>query len=245
MREAVQVMVGLFKRLLTLPVILDIHDADIVYKWQWTPLGLPGDESLLSSPGFYLWGVWVATRLSVFIDGSNLYHILKKVHQRSDLDFEAFIRLFEPDPRDNQVIRQFNPVNYYNSRINQGKDPESYAKQQRFLQGYLQKITNPPFHLKIEKIKHYGRLKYRCRNCGSVSEVSIQKCPSCGNIEMLEDASEKGVDVRIAVDMVQGAINNEYDHAILVSEDSDFVPAIQAVKGQKKSVEVVLFRKRG
>jgi uncharacterized LabA/DUF88 family protein len=186
----------------------------------------------------------VATRISVFIDGSNLYHILKEVHHRHDLDFEAFIKLFETDPRNSKILRQFNPVNYYNSIINAGKDPKSYQKQQVFFAD-LQKITNPTFQMNLEKIKHYGRLKYRCRKCGAIVEIPTQKCPTCGNLEMLENSSEKGVDVRIAVDMVLGAVNNEYDHAVLVSEDSDFVPAIQAVKSQKKMVEVVLFRKRG
>lgn len=38
---------------------------------------------------------------------------------------------------------------------------------------------------------------------------------------------EKGVDVRIATDIVRGALKNEYDICYLVSSDSDLVPAIE------------------
>lgn len=186
----------------------------------------------------------MATRLSIFIDGSNLYHILKEVHNRYDLDFEAFARLFIPDPRNPKVQRTLNPVNYYNSVIDAGIYPKAYSAQQAFF-AKLQKCTNPPFKIFRGKIKHYGRLSYRCRMCDEVIDIPTQKCPECGNLEMLQNSSEKGVDVRIAIDIVTGAINGDYEHALLVSEDSDFVPAIEAIKHKKKQVEIVLFRKRG
>ncbi len=49
---------------------------------------------------------------------------------------------------------------------------------------------------------------------------------------------EKGVDVKIAIDMVLGAMNDEYDHAYLLSADGDFTPAISAVRNLGKRVLV-------
>lgn len=49
---------------------------------------------------------------------------------------------------------------------------------------------------------------------------------------------EKGVDVNIAVDMVLGAVRDEYDHAFLLSADADYVPAIRAVQEIGKRVLV-------
>lgn len=53
--------------------------------------------------------------------------------------------------------------------------------------------------------------------------------------------SEKTVDVNLAVDMFR--LSNNYDLAILVSGDQDYVPAVQAVKDMGKRVVNVSFKK--
>ena len=52
---------------------------------------------------------------------------------------------------------------------------------------------------------------------------------------------EKGVDVRMAADMVYYAARDFYDTAIVVTEDQDFVPPISLVKELGKHVELALF----
>ncbi len=52
---------------------------------------------------------------------------------------------------------------------------------------------------------------------------------------------EKGTDVKIAVDLLVGAIDNLYDTAVLVSSDTDLIPAVQYVKYRKKKLEYVGF----
>jgi uncharacterized LabA/DUF88 family protein len=52
---------------------------------------------------------------------------------------------------------------------------------------------------------------------------------------------EKGVDVRMASDMVYYAARDFYDTAIVVTEDQDFAPAIALVKELGKHVELALF----
>ena len=52
---------------------------------------------------------------------------------------------------------------------------------------------------------------------------------------------EKGTDVKIAVDLIVGAIDNHYDTAILVSSDTDLIPAIKYVKFKSKNIEYVGF----
>ena len=52
---------------------------------------------------------------------------------------------------------------------------------------------------------------------------------------------EKGVDVKIAVDMLQLAYSNVYETAILVSGDGDFAYVLEAVKDLGKHVEVAYF----
>lgn len=52
---------------------------------------------------------------------------------------------------------------------------------------------------------------------------------------------ERGIDIMLATDLLYFAWNNAYDVAILVSGDSDFAYALQAVKNMGKHVEVAYF----
>jgi len=52
---------------------------------------------------------------------------------------------------------------------------------------------------------------------------------------------EKGIDIMLATDLLDFAWNDFYDVAILVSGDSDFAYALQAVKNLGKHVEVAYF----
>jgi len=52
---------------------------------------------------------------------------------------------------------------------------------------------------------------------------------------------EKGVDVQLAVDLLVGAYENTYDTAIILSSDTDLIPAIKKVKELGKSVEYIGF----
>lgn len=53
---------------------------------------------------------------------------------------------------------------------------------------------------------------------------------------------EKGVDVKISVDIVIGASDDIYDTAIVISSDTDLIPAIKYVRGaKKKKVEYISF----
>jgi uncharacterized protein (TIGR00288 family) len=54
---------------------------------------------------------------------------------------------------------------------------------------------------------------------------------------------EKGVDVMLATDLLYFAWNDFYDVAMLVSGDSDFAYALQAVKNMGKHVEVAYFER--
>ena len=52
---------------------------------------------------------------------------------------------------------------------------------------------------------------------------------------------EKGVDVQLAVDLLVGAYDNQYDTAILLSSDTDLIPAIKKVISLGKKVEYIGF----
>jgi uncharacterized LabA/DUF88 family protein len=63
-----------------------------------------------------------------------------------------------------------------------------------------------------------------------------------GSTKMSQGVSvEKGIDVMLATDLLYFAWNDFYDVAVLVSGDSDFAYALQAVKNMGKHVEVAYF----
>ena len=64
----------------------------------------------------------------VFIDGSNLYHSLKNVFGRTDLDIGKFCQQLL---RRRKLIR----IYYYNARVGRKEEPERYKHQQAFFAG--------------------------------------------------------------------------------------------------------------
>ena len=153
-------------------------------------------------------------RVMIFIDGSNLYFILKDLYKNAKemggFKFEKFAKHLAGDRK---LIRTY----YYNAILDQQKDGEKYSKQQRFFER-LKLI--PDFEVII------------CR---------MQKDhDKDGGIRY----TVKGDDIHIAVDMVKLAYNDAYDTAILISSDGDFVPAIKAVKEKGKKVENIGFKNK-
>lgn len=55
-------------------------------------------------------------------------------------------------------------------------------------------------------------------------------------------ASEKKIDIKIAIDVISLAYEDAYDTAVLVSGDGDFVPVIKKIKELDKHIEVWAFR---
>jgi hypothetical protein len=60
-----------------------------------------------------------------------------------------------------------------------------------------------------------------------------------------DSGREKGIDVILALDLVLGAIRDEYDVAILFSGDTDLVPAIDEAISAGKRVENAVWKPDG
>ena len=138
-------------------------------------------------------------RVMIFIDGSNLYHGLKNVVGKTNIDFQ---KLAEKLCGERDLIRTY----YYNAPVQREGNEDNYKSQQKFFSA----LDDIPY-LTIR----LGRLEKR------------------GNTWV-----EKGVDVRLAVDMLSMGVKNLYDVAVLISGDGDFASAIDAVKDLGKHVEV-------
>lgn len=153
-------------------------------------------------------------RVCVFVDGSNFYNACKRNLTRTDINLSAFGNFLVTPQR--QLVRTY----YYTCRLPPDSDPAAVRSQQRFLTA-LDRL--PYFEVR------YGKLVKR-----------DHECPNCSNV--YEKLQEKGVDMRIGVDMLALASRDMYDVAVLVTGDGDLREAVQAVKDLGKHVEVATFR---
>ncbi len=107
-------------------------------------------------------------------------------------------------------------IYYYNARVGRKEEPERYNKQRAFFAS----INAIPYtELRL------GRLVY----------TNWPNTPPY----------EKGTDIQLATDMITHSFKNNYDTAILVAGDNDYVSAVQAVKDNGKHIEIALFGKEG
>lgn len=66
----------------------------------------------------------------IFIDGSNLYHLLKKLYPNKNPNTFNFSKFTKILCKNRNLIRTY----YYNAILDQRKDPGKYAKQQQFFE---------------------------------------------------------------------------------------------------------------
>ena len=161
------------------------------------------------------WGPAV-DRLCVFIDYQNVYMRAREVFgdasTRHDFTFGQIFPqrlgvLLRQRSEDAGYFRELTEVRVYRGEPDAARSPTGQAACQRQVrfwnaQASVQAFTRP---------LNYRVLEWRD---GHPTRWDIR---------------EKGIDVMIAVDMVRGAMNDEYDVAILLSADTDLLPAADAV----------------
>lgn len=151
-------------------------------------------------------------RVEIFIDGSNLYHSMREECGKEKLDFFKFARLLS---NGRKTIRSYVYVSMVDAQITGSAIASSQL-------AFVNKIREIPYltvtttKLKYKKVKNGGKFQFV--------------------------PYEKGVDIRIATDMLTGALRNCYDTAILVSGDGDFAPVLEEIKRAGKQLENATFK---
>lgn len=172
-------------------------------------------------------------RAVLFIDGSNWYHSLKRIEVSSKLDYRAVA---------SKLIRNRELVDsrYYVGRVT--GDLRRMREQELYL-GFL-RDQGVSVHLGIVRrnpmnrqfVRERRRLAERISGYAAAIPVEVREA-----IEILCRSDypqfvEKQVDTRMSVDLVRMAYRDEYDAAFLLSADSDFIPAVEAVRELGKRV---------
>ncbi len=74
---------------------------------------------------------------------------------------------------------------------------------------------------------------------GSLKIRTDEKCKKCGFIE--QHFQEKGVDVGLAIDLIHDVASGQCDQIVLVSSDTDLLPALQVAKNYGTKITYVSF----
>lgn len=175
-------------------------------------------------------------RVCTMIDGGNFYHlVLKKLGVQSvDFDFDKFAYFLANDRKIIKNGKRFY-VSTVRERGNKYESKRAMSNQTALFSRLIEKgdweIKSSKLKTRIENIKIDSRVK----DYKNILGKDIQKIT-------YERSREKGIDVKMAVDLIIGALDDKYDTAILVSSDTDLVPALDLVRYRfNKKVEYVGF----
>ena len=148
----------------------------------------------------------------VFIDGANLFFALLDNGCSGGINYLKFANKLCEGRR---LARTY----YYDAPIPEAMDAERAVKQQRY-------FTRLNYIDYLEKrLGRMVRKTTRCRKCNENSQGWVQK----------------GVDVKLAVDLVDMAAKNLYEVGIVVSGDGDLEPAVYSAKSYGQHIELAYF----
>ena len=159
--------------------------------------------------------------MKVFIDGENLRHRLVSVFHQEQLIGDTD-DMFQADIRE-LVVRAL------------GEDPESISY-------YTTRIKHPKFEIpelltqKIATIQESHRRwiamltnqGIRVVKAGNLKVKESNACYHCGRRTML--LQEKGVDVRLASEIVMAAVHDNVNDIVVLSSDADMIPALNIAR---------------
>ncbi len=170
--------------------------------------------------------------MNVYIDGENFRHrlvgallhenLIPGAHEPFRFDIPALLSLALGEKPES--------INYYTSRVKQPSFPipEKLAKQIESIHEVNRRWVADLTNEGINVIKA-GFLKVR----------DSTRCIHCGEKTLI--LQEKGVDVRLATDMVLAAAQDHINHIVVLSSDADMIPAIDHVRQSGTTVTYLCF----
>ena len=174
-------------------------------------------------------------RVNIFIDGGNFYHLaLRKLgSSESNFDFEKFATFLANGRKIADIGKRF-----YIGTVSEGpgdqRSKEAMSKQTALftrLKGAKWEIRTSKLRKRTEEIK----IDDRVVGYKEILKKGIEKI-------QYERLREKGIDVKLATDLIVGAVDDKYDAAIVVSSDADIIPAIDWVRNRThKKIEYIGF----
>ena len=157
----------------------------------------------------------------LFIDGENFLHKVKEVLKERKIDLRKLdLSKFDFNQLLNKSLEEYTIKQkiFYAAKLHFHKETEEQSRKLILFQRYLKtNLENQGFVFLIS-----GNVRSQKVKVDNKAKVIFR---------------EKGVDVKIAVDLVSMACDKKIKTAILCSSDSDLQPAIEELK--KRKVETV------
>ena len=153
-------------------------------------------------------------RSIIYVDGFNLYYGAVRRGPHKWLDLQKYFTMLRPD---DQIQR----IWYFTALID--------GSQRQNQEAYLQALDTRPL---VEIV--LGKYKYKTVKC------TLSACTFSGPREF-QVPEEKRSDVNIAIQMLDDAYSGRADRMIVVSGDSDLVPAIHLVKQRFPSIQTTVY----
>lgn len=173
-------------------------------------------------------------RVSIHIDGANFYMLALKPFDIKDanFDYERFALMLangrEIVPRGKRFY-----IGTVPERVGDVKSKAAVSRQTSLFTRLhtMGWETKTSIHKKkFERVT----VDNRVQDWEKLLEKGIQSFA-------FEKYVEKGIDVKLSTDLIVGAVDDRYDTALVVSSDTDLIPAIDWVRSRGKKVEYVGF----
>lgn len=150
-------------------------------------------------------------RAFVFIDGSNFYHRLKELMLSANIQVSLLDFQFRKFAAWLVAPNELAEAHYYVGAVKRQNKNEKSEKMYADQQRLIAKLQQQNIFLTLGQLIRHPDKTYH----------------------------EKGVDVRLAVEMIRFARENKYDRAYLVSSDTDLVAAAEEVHSLGKTIQYV------
>lgn len=186
-------------------------------------------------------------RTVVFIDGQNLYKRLRSISlAEKDINWsDVFAYLL---PAGGTLVRAYwyQPARVapwewnlaYHAKSCPAGMPlvDFQAQAEGFHEAERRRLEDMQKNIYARLEEDFECVEFRYSGVLKLDPVGIWTDPK-GAVKVGRRVGEKGVDVALAVDLFR--FSEHYDHAVLLSGDFDYVPAIQAVKDRLRGVTIV------
>lgn len=146
-------------------------------------------------------------KVIVYVDGFNFYYGLRRGFWKKYYWLDV-VSFFEQFMKPNQELVK---VKYFSAR------PLDFEKNKRQWDWFMANKNNPKFELILGK---YLKKDKVCNNCGYI----------------IHSYEEKETDVNIAVQLVYDTFKKNCDASIVVSADSDMLPALNILQEEHHNV---------